>query len=245
MPDQIYCGNNLYELGGSRLGSPYECLKKGIGRGLHLDLIDFNPNYRPIIADNIYCGKNNPPIGKILGSPTACLRKGVGIGKKIQYDRRGLIPPPIQSHQSSNLPHNQLDPTPPSQPPSQPPSSRPPWVHIYPPSIKSQPPSSRPPWLYIYPPAEGSASEASLSNSSRSGRSLGTNEVTYNFPRPSRNQNIFGRLSFVKKWWPLILAVLVGVIAFLFKATMTNILLSVILTLITCWIIKTILDTEF
>jgi hypothetical protein len=46
----------------------------------------------------------------------------------------------------------------------------------------------------------------------------------------------------LKKWWPLILSVLVGTIAALFQISITNILLSVILTLITCWIIKTILD---
>jgi len=47
---------------------------------------------------------------------------------------------------------------------------------------------------------------------------------------------------FLKKWWPLILSVFVGIVAALFQISVTNILLSVILTLITCWIIKTILD---
>jgi hypothetical protein len=48
----------------------------------------------------------------------------------------------------------------------------------------------------------------------------------------------------LKKWWPLILSVLVGTIAVLFQISITNILLSVILTLITCWIIKTILENK-
>lgn len=87
----IYCGNNLYEVGNRRIGTPYECLKKGIGQGLNSDLADFNPNYQPIIADNTYCGTGTPPPGKQMGTSTSCLRKGVGIGKKLQYDRgRGI-----------------------------------------------------------------------------------------------------------------------------------------------------------
>lgn len=84
---QIYCGNNLYEVGNRRIGTPYECLRKGIGRGLNSDLTGFNPNYQAIIPDNTYCGTGTPPIGKHMGTPTSCLRKGVGIGKKLQYDR--------------------------------------------------------------------------------------------------------------------------------------------------------------
>jgi hypothetical protein len=162
----IYCGNNLFELqtSGRRVGTSYECLKKGIGYGLHMDLSDFNPNYRAIIADNTYCGNGTPPPGKITGTPTSCLRKGIGIGKKLQYDRRGIIPPSIWSD----------SPNP-------------------------------------------------------------TRE------RPSRRFQ-FVQSEFLFKWWPLILAVLVGVIATLFKANLTNVLLCIILTLITCWIIKTILN---
>jgi hypothetical protein len=85
----LYCGNNVYELlKGKRLGSPYDCLKQGVGVGLHSSLAGFNPNYAPIIPSNIYCGKDDyPPLGKVFGTPTECLRKGVGIGKRLQYDR--------------------------------------------------------------------------------------------------------------------------------------------------------------
>ena len=86
---QIYCGNNLYEVGNRRIGTPYECLKKGIGQGRNSDLTGFNPNYQAIIADNTYCGTGTPPAGKQMGTPTSCLRKGVGIGKKLQYERGG------------------------------------------------------------------------------------------------------------------------------------------------------------
>lgn len=88
----IYCGNNRLEIGQRRVGTPYECLKKGIGYGLHSDLSNFNPEYDPIIPSNIYCGMGNVPEDKELGTPSACLRKGVGIGKKLQYDRRHPTP---------------------------------------------------------------------------------------------------------------------------------------------------------
>jgi len=89
---QIYCGNNLYELGKRRLGTPYECLKKGVGVGLHADLTNFNPRFLPITPNNEYCGSSDPPPGKILGTPSSCMRKGMGIGMKLQYDRRHNAP---------------------------------------------------------------------------------------------------------------------------------------------------------
>jgi hypothetical protein len=96
----IYCGNNRLEIGRRRLGTPYECLKKGIGYGLHSDISAFNPQYEPIIPSNIYCGMGDVPEDKEVGTPSACLRKGVGIGKKLQYDR-GQSPrqPPPQPPQ--------------------------------------------------------------------------------------------------------------------------------------------------
>lgn len=86
---EIYCGNNQFELGpGKRLGTPHECLKKGVGQGLHSDLSRFNPNYQAIIPDNSYCGSGVVPQGKTLGTPASCLRKGVGLGMKLQFERQ-------------------------------------------------------------------------------------------------------------------------------------------------------------
>lgn len=84
----IYCGNNRFEIRGRRLGTPYECLKKGIGYGLHSDLSGYNPRYEPIFeTPKIYCGNGPPPDNREQGTPAACLRKGVGVGKKIQFSR--------------------------------------------------------------------------------------------------------------------------------------------------------------
>lgn len=93
MQTAIYCGNNRHELSrGKRLGTPYECLKQGVGVGLHSSLKGFNPSYDPIIQDATYCGTSvNPPPGKTIGTPTQCLMKGVGIGKRLQYERGGKL----------------------------------------------------------------------------------------------------------------------------------------------------------
>jgi hypothetical protein len=82
----MYCGNNYYEAIGKYLGTPYECLKKGVGAGLVGDLSNFNPNYRAIIPNDKYCGMTNVPQGMIQGTRTECLSKGYGIGLKKQYD---------------------------------------------------------------------------------------------------------------------------------------------------------------
>ena len=83
----MYCGNNRYELGVQQRGTPYTCLRKGIGQGLVSDLTNFNPQYDPIIPDTTYCGTKTPPAGKHWGTPTSCLRKGFGIGQMLQYER--------------------------------------------------------------------------------------------------------------------------------------------------------------
>lgn len=84
----FYCGNNYYDMGTKPLGSPYKCMKKGIGAGLHGDLANFSPRYQPIFPNDKYCGNGNPPPGKIQGRPHECLSKGYGIGLKLQYDRQ-------------------------------------------------------------------------------------------------------------------------------------------------------------
>jgi len=86
----MYCGNNRNSpdvvVGIKRIGTRYECLKRGIGIGMNLP---FDPTYAqpydPIDRTRIYCGNaNRHPDGyDRMGSPSLCQRKGVGIGKSI------------------------------------------------------------------------------------------------------------------------------------------------------------------
>lgn len=175
---QIYCGNNLYEVGNRRIGTPYECLKKGVGQGLHSDLTGFNPNYQAIVADNTYCGTGAPPVGKQMGTPTSCLRKGVGIGKKLQYERGG---DGDGNDGDGQQPGGQLPP-PPARTPLLPP---------------------RP---MIVAPASG------------------------------------GWRAFLRRWWPVIVALLVGVVTAIFRATYTTILLTMIAVLVVSWFVQSVMD---
>ena len=95
-----YCGNNalspfLIQNGGNKiLGTNYECLKTGIGYGIHAPLdMDFI-NYIAIDQpDNIYCGDKTPLPDKYdaFGKRSSCLRKGVGQGKRIALQRAGYL----------------------------------------------------------------------------------------------------------------------------------------------------------
>ena len=95
-----YCGNNalsphLIENGGNKiLGTNYECLKTGIGFGIHAPLdLDFI-NYLAIDQpDNIYCGDKSPLPDRYdaFGKRSSCLRKGVGQGKRIALERAGYL----------------------------------------------------------------------------------------------------------------------------------------------------------
>jgi len=87
----MYCGNNLANrdlvMGIKQLGTRYECLKKGIGVGMHLPADPTYLNaYVPHDQTKIYCGNNAvcPATHDVLGTPSLCLRKGVGIGKAIK-----------------------------------------------------------------------------------------------------------------------------------------------------------------
>ena len=94
-----YCGNNLLSPlleangGDCIIGTNYQCLKKGIGYGIHspidLDFINYEPIDPP---ENIYCGDKRPLPDEYerFGRRSSCLRKGVGIGKKIKIQREGL-----------------------------------------------------------------------------------------------------------------------------------------------------------
>jgi len=91
---QVYCGSNrLYpQRTGHRLGSRYECFRKGIGVGLHLpDDPEYKYPYQPVDERKLYCGNAGIlPFGyDLMGSPAMCLRRGVGVGKKLKMSRKG------------------------------------------------------------------------------------------------------------------------------------------------------------
>ena len=97
---EIYCGNNSRDeglLNGSKiLGTRYQCLKKGVGKGLAEPVLVHNLEYEPIEDYGSYCGLGNLPENKLrFGTREECLRKGFGIGQKIKYDREGLQQTPI------------------------------------------------------------------------------------------------------------------------------------------------------
>jgi hypothetical protein len=91
----MYCGNNRNskELkNGKRIGSRYQCLKKGIGVGMGLPLdLDYLQEYIPIDARKIYCGKapRLPEGYDILGTSHMCYTKGVGVGRTMKAKKSG------------------------------------------------------------------------------------------------------------------------------------------------------------
>lgn len=265
--DEIYCGNNLYEVGAKRIGTPYECLKKGIGQGLHSNLTGFNPNYQAIIADNSYCGTGSLPRGKQMGSPTSCLRKGVGIGKRLQYDRidgrggrdridgnagrnrdAGRNRPDRDDGRDRDAGRNREDG----------------WRQYEMSEDEDEPrprrrrPRSRGDYdtgeyirnigtKYTGDPRRR---EEEVLLAPRYPRRLPSPPPSSSQPNPSqcpppRRPRIIVSCwnwdewkVFLQKWWPIILALLVGVVAAIFKATYVNILLSMILVLIIGWFIQ-------
>ena len=89
----IYCGNNRRHTSivseQARLGTRYECMRKGIGVGLHRPLDnDYTGEYEAVDKRKIYCGNDSrKPAGyNLMGSPSMCLRKGIGIGKKKRHE---------------------------------------------------------------------------------------------------------------------------------------------------------------
>jgi len=90
----LYCGNNRRHStlrdGTARIGTRYECLKKGIGVGINLPYDpEFHRRFVPIDARKIWCGVDDelPASYSILGSRGMCFTKGVGMGKKIKAKR--------------------------------------------------------------------------------------------------------------------------------------------------------------
>ena len=97
----IYCGNNAKSndiLNGNKvIGTRYDCLRKGIGKGKNSP-VDNNyiGEYQAIDTRKIYCGKSeNLPNGyDLMGNLPQCLQKGIGIGKKqkaIQYKNQEVV----------------------------------------------------------------------------------------------------------------------------------------------------------
>lgn len=96
-----YCGNNnsnprLIHNGGDHIiGSRHQCLKKGIGLGIHMPIDpSYNGPYNPIDQRKFYCGDNAmlPPGYDAFGTLQQCFTKGVGVGRrKIAL---GVIPNP-------------------------------------------------------------------------------------------------------------------------------------------------------
>lgn len=84
-----YCGNNKFELqsGDKVLGTPYKCLRKGIGAGLNAPSSG-TTQYEPIDPPApTFCGTSQPPNGKVMGTRGACFRKGFGVGQRLKATR--------------------------------------------------------------------------------------------------------------------------------------------------------------
>ena len=84
----IYCGNNLKNkdlLSGKKiLGTRYQCLKIGVGKGLNMPLEkNYSQDYEAIDSRKIYCGNRDKLLEgyDYIGNLPQCLQKGIGIGK--------------------------------------------------------------------------------------------------------------------------------------------------------------------
>jgi hypothetical protein len=86
----FYCGNNgnsplLVANGGDRtIGTRHDCLRQGIGVGLHmpLDPSYLNP-YNPIDNTRYYCGNGPLPAGyNSNGTLNMCHGIGIGVGRR-------------------------------------------------------------------------------------------------------------------------------------------------------------------
>jgi hypothetical protein len=94
---EIYCGNNSRDQGllnGTKIiGTRYQCLKKGIGKGLREPILEYNDQYEPIENTRIFCGNGDilPQNKDRFGTRDECLRKGYGVGQNQKYNRDGRI----------------------------------------------------------------------------------------------------------------------------------------------------------
>ena len=108
----IYCGSNslnpqLVANGGVKtIGSRHQCLRKGIGQGLHMPVdLGYNSPYQAIDPRRFYCGDNVAlPAGYTAnGTLQQCFNTGIGVGRR-QLAQRAiaggvaggiLAPPPV------------------------------------------------------------------------------------------------------------------------------------------------------
>jgi hypothetical protein len=96
-PRELYCGNNARDDGlrdGSKiLGTRYQCLRKGIGRGLNEPIFSYSQEYEPIEQIKVFCGNGNilPRDKDRFGTRDECLRKGFAVGQKQKCTRDGDI----------------------------------------------------------------------------------------------------------------------------------------------------------
>jgi len=98
----MYCGTNALDRdvvnGTKRIGTRYDCLKRGIGRGYSLPADDkYLGEYQPLDNTRKYCGISNilPPGYDRFGTIFECHTTGIGAGRKIKADEqfRGIRPP--------------------------------------------------------------------------------------------------------------------------------------------------------
>jgi len=98
----VYCGTNqlnsqLIGQGGNKtIGTRNECLRKGIGVGLHMPLdLSYNGPYQPIDQRRFYCGDGNLPVGyDSNGTLQQCFTTGVGVGRRTVAQRAPIGLPP-------------------------------------------------------------------------------------------------------------------------------------------------------
>ena len=100
----VYCGNNRFELrDGKVLGTPYQCLKKGVGAGLHAETTG-STEYEPIDPPApTYCGDGAVPPGKVQGTRGACFRKGFGVGQRLKAERAEAAEPFFDATQNTTF----------------------------------------------------------------------------------------------------------------------------------------------
>jgi len=90
----IYCGNNKLHKSlkkrNVRIGTRYECFKKGVGVGLNLPVDpDYLQPYEPITRRKIFCGNSRMSDEyDRFGNLPECLQKGVAVGKRIKATKR-------------------------------------------------------------------------------------------------------------------------------------------------------------
>jgi hypothetical protein len=106
-----YCGNNKFELesGNKVLGTPYQCLKKGVGVGLNAPSPG-TTQYEPIDPPApTFCGTGQPPEGKVTSTRGACFRKGFGVGQRLK-DTRAASPSSLDSYDGSDISEARMAP---------------------------------------------------------------------------------------------------------------------------------------